>query len=201
MPVIAAGTVHAGVSVWTWVLGVVAVLLGAAGVMKWNASRTAVCPSGFDCGPSATQDVRANNPAQSSPTTGNSTTGNTSGNTSGNNGAYVPAGIPAGFPSGVPIYPGATVRDINAEEGVTADVNLVLLTPDSIAVTAAWYRKELDARGWTVYPQDDASPGVVFATKDGIILTTTSMTQVELGIPNAGPGTAISLMVLKGGAF
>jgi len=61
------------------------------------------------------------------------------------------AQLPEGWPAEVPVYPEVTITEpwsVTAE-GVT-QLGVTLRTKDAHADVAAWYREELEAKGWTI---------------------------------------------------
>jgi len=64
------------------------------------------------------------------------------------------------LPADVPIYPGSTVKmQALRGKGETCTGMLQLRTKNSVETVDAYYRKQLDAQGWTVPKKGGSLPG------------------------------------------
>ncbi len=83
--------------------------------------------------------------------------------------------LPKDFPSDVPLYANAKVQG-SLVSGDTASTGhyVGLETSDALAAVVVWYKKELEAKGWSTVTAAVVNEGHIFsATKDGRVLSVT----------------------------
>lgn len=88
------------------------------------------------------------------------------------------AQLPEGWPPEVPVYPEATITDpwsVTAE-GVT-HLSAVFRTKDAHQDVSAWFKNELEAKGWTIDSEMTTGSGQDISTT-----YTASMGKLECGI-------------------